>query len=140
VARQIVHDHDVTGPKLRYEHLRHIGLEPVAVDRTIEHHRRDHACHPQRGDQRGRLAVAVGEAHPQALALGAPSVAAGHVGRGPGLVDEHEALGLQIELTVEPCPALAQDVGTVLLDRVPGLFLRVIPRRSKNRHKVPIPT
>ncbi len=139
MARQIVHDHDVARPKLRYEHLRHIGFEPVAVDRSIEHHRRDHAGHPQPGDQRGRLAVAVGEAHPQALTLGAPPVAAGHVGRGPGLGDEHEALGFQIELAVEPGPTLVQDVGAVLLDRVPGLFLRVMPRRSKNRHKVPIP-
>jgi hypothetical protein len=54
-------------------------------------------------------------------------MAAGHVGGGPGLVDEHEAFGFQIDLAVEPCVALPQDVGAVLLDRVPGLFLRVIP-------------
>jgi hypothetical protein len=42
-------------------------------------------------------------------------------------------------LAVEPGPALVQDVGAVLLDRVPGLFLRVMPQRAKNRHKVPIP-
>jgi len=71
--------------------------------------------------------MAVREAHPQAFALGAPPVAAGHVGGGPGLVDEDETLGFEIDLTVEPVPALPQDVGTVLLDRVAGLFLRVIP-------------
>jgi len=71
--------------------------------------------------------MAMREAHPQAFAFGAPSVAAGHVGGGPGLVDKDETLGLEIDLTVEPVPALPQDVGTVLLDRVPGLFLRVIP-------------
>jgi len=49
-------------------------------------------------------------------------MAAGHVGGGPRLVDEDEALGLQIELAIEPAPPLAQDVGTVLLDRVPGLY------------------
>ena len=139
MARQIIHDHDVAGAKFRYEHLRHIGFEPVAIDWTIKDHGRDHAGHPQPGDQRGRLAVAVGEAHPQTLTSGAPPVAAGHVCRGPGLVDEHETFGFQIELAVEPVLALPQDVGTVLLDRVPGLFLRVMPRRSKNRHKVPIP-
>ena len=67
------------------------------------------------------------EAHSQALALGAPAMAAGHVCRRPRLIDEHEALGLQIDLTIEPSPALAQDVGAVLLDRVPSLFLRVMP-------------
>ncbi len=79
------------------------------------------------------------EAHAQPLALGAPPVTAGHIGRGPGLVDEDQALGIEIGLTVEPRLTLPQDVGTVLLDRVPGLFLRVMPRRSKNRHSVPIP-
>jgi hypothetical protein len=41
-------------------------------------------------------------------------------------VDEHEALRIEIELVVEPALPLPQDVGPVLLDRVPGLFLRVI--------------
>ena len=52
---------------------------------------------------------------------------AGHVRCGPGLIDEDEAFGFEVDLTVEPVPALSQDVGTVLLDRVPGLFLRVMP-------------
>ncbi len=34
---------------------------------------------------------------------------------------------------VEPGATLLQDVRTVLLDRMPGLFFRVIPRRWKNR-------
>jgi hypothetical protein len=54
-------------------------------------------------------------------------VTAGHVGGSPGFVDEDEALGFEIDLAVEPVLALLQDVGAVLLDRVPGLFLRVIP-------------
>lgn len=67
------------------------------------------------------------EAHPQPLALPAATMTAGHVGGGPRLVDEDEAFGFEVDLTVEPVPALPQDVGAVLLDRVPGLFLRVIP-------------
>lgn len=69
----------------------------------------------------------VREAHPQPLAPRAAAMAAGHVGGGPGLVDEDEALGFEVDLAVEPVLALPQDVGTVLLDRMPGLFLRVIP-------------
>lgn len=53
-------------------------------------------------------------------------MAAGHVGGGPRLVDEDQALRIEIELVIEPVLALPQDVGPVLLDRVPGLFLRVI--------------
>lgn len=104
-----------------------MGLEPVAVDRPVQHHRRDHAGHAKARDQRGGLAVPVREAHPQPLTFWTAAMAAGHVGGGPGLVDEHAAFGLQIDLAVEPCVALPQDVGAVLLDRVPGLFLRVIP-------------
>ena len=49
-------------------------------------------------------------------------MAAGHVGGGPGLTDEDEALGFEVDLAIEPVLALPQDVGTVLLDRVPGFF------------------
>jgi len=71
--------------------------------------------------------VAVREAHPQALAPGAAAMAAGHVGRSPGFVDEHEPLGIEVELAIEPVMPLTQDVGAVLLDRMPSLFLRVMP-------------
>jgi hypothetical protein len=66
--------------------------------------------------------MAVREAHPQTLAFGAAAIAAGHVGRRPSLVDEDQAFWFQIELTVEPVVTLFQDVGTVLLDCVPGLY------------------
>ena len=71
--------------------------------------------------------MAVREPHPQALSLGAAAMAAGHVGGGPGLVDEYEALGFQIELAIEPVPSLLQDVRAVLLDGMASLFLRVMP-------------
>jgi hypothetical protein len=99
-----------------------IGIEPVAVDRTVQHHRRDHTCHAQPRNQRGRFAMAMREAHAQAFALGAAAMAAGHVGRGPGFVDEHETFGFQIDLTVEPVVPLLQDVGPVLLDAWPVFF------------------
>ena len=66
--------------------------------------------------------MAVREAHPQPFAFPAAPVTAGHVGGGPSLVDEDEAFGFEIDLTVEPVLTLPQDVGTVLLDRVAGLF------------------
>lgn len=56
---------------------------------------------------------------------------------GRGLVDEHEALGIEIELAVEPGLALLQDVGPLLLGRVRGLFLRVsLWRRQKRQSAV----
>ena len=70
--------------------------------------------------------MAVREAHPQALAPRSASVAARHVCGGPRLVDKDQVLGSEIELASEPGPALLQDVGPLLLDRVPGLFFRVM--------------
>ena len=86
-------------------------------------------------DERRGLSVAVKEPHAQPLAPAAAPVRARHVRRGPGLVDEHELLGIEIGLRLEPGAALAQDVRTVLLDRMSGLFFRVMPRRWKKRDR-----
>ena len=74
-----------------------------------------------------QVAAMLRESHPQPLAFRAAPVTAGHVRCGPSLVDEDKAFGFEIDLTVEPVLTLPQDVGTVLFNRVPGLFLRVIP-------------
>src|SRR3954453_7531408 len=102
VARQVVHDDDVSRAHLRDENLLDVYLEGVAIDRTVEHERDDQAGEPQPGDEGGRLPVTVRHARPQALAPERPSVAPGHVGRGPGLVDEDEAGRIKVELLVEP--------------------------------------
>lgn len=60
---------------------------------------------------------------------------AGHVGGGPGLVNEDELSRIEVELFIEPALALFQDVGTALLYRMASLFLRVWPCRTRNRCK-----
>lgn len=61
-------------------------------------------------------------------------MAAGHVGSGPGLIDGHETLRLQIVLALEPFMRLLQEIGSVLLDGMANLSLRVMLRRTqKNR-------
>jgi hypothetical protein len=69
--------------------------------------------------------VAVGQAHPKALSPGRASVGPGHLGRGPGLIDEDEPRRIEFELPLEPGFAPAQDVGPGLFVGVPGLFLSV---------------
>ena len=49
-------------------------------------------------------------------------MAAGRVPRGPGLVDEDEPVRFQIDLTLEPFPALFQDVGTLSPNGMASLF------------------
>lgn len=80
--------------------------------------------------------MAVRHAGAEPLAATAATVVARHVGGGPGLVDEHQALGVEIELALEPRLAPLYDVGPALLARMGGLFLRVIRWRAKNRHSV----
>jgi hypothetical protein len=53
-------------------------------------------------EQRRGFAVPLREAHAQPLALLSAVMAAGHVGGGCRLIDENEALGIEIELTVVP--------------------------------------
>ena len=81
----------------------------------------------------------------QAFAAMSAAARSGHLCRGPvdllrsSTVDEHQAVGIEVGLGLEPVPAPPQDVGTVLLGGVPGLFLRVMRCRSKKRQIVPMP-
>lgn len=104
-----------------------IGLEGLTVDGAVEDEGRDEASQGQRTDEGRCFPMAMGHSNPEPLALRAPAVAARHVGGSPGLVNEHEALWYEIELSLEPVPATPQDVGTVLLRGMGCLFLRVMP-------------
>ncbi len=71
----------------------------------------------------------------QSLATAASAVGRGHVGLGPGLVDEDQAA--QVEALLAPGRTSGLDVGAVELGRRQRLFLRVISSRSKNRRIEP---
>ena len=122
VAGQIIHDDDVTGRELGHEYLGHIGGKGIAVDGAIDHHGCHHAGIAQPGDERRRFPVAMGNAGAKPLTTSAPAMPACHVGAGPRLVDEHQSIRIKIELTLEPGPAPAKDVGPLLLGGVRGLF------------------
>jgi hypothetical protein len=46
--------------------------------------------------------MGVGDGGTRPLAAQAAAVRAGHLGRGPGFLDERQALGLEAELALEP--------------------------------------
>src|SRR3954463_1787483 len=72
-------------------------------------------------------------ASPQPPTARGPPVAPGHVGRSPGLIDEHQPLGIKVELALEPGLAPLADIRPVLLGGMRGLFLRVILCRRQKR-------
>ena len=78
--------------------------------------------------------MAVWVSHSQPFAFSTPAMAARHVRRSPGFVDEDQAVRVEVELSVEPVETPLQDVRAILLDGMPGLFFRVIPCLRKNRH------
>ena len=104
-----------------------IGLEGVTVDGAVEDAGRDEAPQGERTDERCCFPMTMGHSDPEPLAPRASAMTARHVGGGPGLVDEHEALWREIELPLEPVPAASQDVGAVLFRGMGCLFLRVMP-------------
>ena len=72
----------------------------------------------------------------QALAAGTAPLAAHHVRRSPGLIQEHEAVRVHVALPDPPASAIVGDIGPVLLGRPQALFLRVSPLRRSQRKMV----
>jgi hypothetical protein len=58
----------------------------------------------------------------QSLATWGAAVGAGHVGLGPGLIDEDQASGIDARLMTTPARAAARDVGPMLLGGVQAFF------------------
>src|SRR5215213_3116677 len=133
VARQVVQDHNIARPQGGDEDLLNIGLECRAVDRAVQHEGRHEAARAQPGHEGGCLPAPVRYADPKASPTRSPPVAPGPVGRGPGLVDEHEPRRIKVELALEPGLAPLANIRPVLLGGMRRLFLRVILWRRQKR-------
>ena len=115
VAAQIVHNDDIAWGERRQQALFDIGQEAEPVQRAIEDAGSGNAVVAQRRHEGQRLPVAVGPGRPQPLAPGAAAMATGHVGLGPGLIQEDEAPRIQLALPALPPAAAAHDVRPILL-------------------------
>ena len=133
VGSQIVEDDDVVALEGRDEELLDVGEKPLAVDRAVEHAGRVDAIVAQRGQEGRGLPVAVRDLGDEPFSARRPAVGPGHVGLGPGLVDEDETRRIGALLMASPAPAVALDVRTILLARDQRLFLGVTPMRRKKR-------
>ena len=90
--------------------------------RPVEQHGRGPALEAERADAGGRLPMPVRHRRLAALAARCPAITPCHLGRGPGLIDEHQPFGFQIRLGLEPGLPPTQNVRALLLAGVRGFF------------------
>ncbi len=126
-------DNDVARLQRRREELFDIGAEALAVNRAVEQAGRINPVIAKSGKKRRGLPAAMRNLVDEALAFRRPAAQPGHVGLGPGLVDEHQSPGIDAALIGSPARAMAAYVRAVLLARDEGLFLNVTPILRKKR-------
>ena len=78
------------------------------------------------GDDGGGFPVPGWRRDAAALTAWGPAVAASHAGRGSGLVQEHEAIWIEVRLVGKPSLARRSYVLPLLLSRVQRPFLRLM--------------
>ena len=122
VAAEVVDDDDIARLKGGDEHLLDIGQKGLAIDWAVDDAGRVDAIVAQRGQKGQRPPAALGNLGDQPFAAQRPSMAAGHIGLGPGLVDEDETRGIKLVLIPFPlCPPPC-DVGTILFAGAQAFF------------------
>ena len=113
VTAEIVHDDDVALMQRGHENLFDIGAKALAVDRPFDQPRRDEPVMTQGSQERRGLPAPVRNFGEEPAATRRPSPQRRHVGSGPGLVDEYEALRLDAVLIPRPLRPPPRDVGTI---------------------------
>ena len=85
---------------------------------AIQDHRRGHAFQPERADEGRGLPMAVRNRCPTAFTTQSSAIAPSHLGRGSGLIDEHQPFGLKIDLGIEPSLPSVENVRPLLFARI----------------------
>jgi len=122
VAAKIVEHDDIADAQGRDEELDDPSEEGGSVDRAVDDAGSNDTLGAQPGQERHRSPAAVRDTPDQALTARRPTVSAGHVGLGPGLIEEDQTLGINAFLVASPAGALASDVGPLLLGGAQGFF------------------
>ena len=123
VAAEIVHDDDVARTEGGHQELLDIGAKAGAVDRPVNDAGSGDAVVAQCRQKSQRAPAALRHLGDQPRAAAAAPVPAGHVGFGPGLVDEHPALRVKLALMRLPPVSATGDVGAILFAGVQRFFL-----------------
>ncbi len=122
MAAEIVHDDDIAGSKRGNQDLFDIGSEGLAIDGGVEKPRRLDPIVTQCGQERSSLPVTMRDLADQTLAERRPTPQRGHVGLGPGFVDEDQTFRFDAILILCPLRPPPRDVRTVALASHYGFF------------------
>jgi hypothetical protein len=122
VAAKVVHDDDVAGPETWEKDLLNIGLEQVAIDRTIEHARCGDSIAAQGSEEGHGFPMPLRHIGLQPLAFPAPAADRRHVGLSPSLIDEDQPGRINQGLIFLPPVASSGDVRSLLFACVIGFF------------------
>ena len=113
MAAKIVHDHQVARLERGEERLFDVGLEGGCVDGAVKHPRRLDPVVAKGGDEGHGFPVAVRNLGCQPSAARRPSAQRLHVGPGPRLVDEDQALRSNPVLPFLPPHSSTRDVRSI---------------------------
>ncbi len=126
VTAEIVHDDRIAMPEFWCEAFPDIHLEDEAVHRAVHHQGGDDPVMAQAGDESRCAPVAKGGAPCETMSLWAATVAARHVGLGPGFVKEDDAFGVKTMLFGAPLLPRGGHIRPLLLVGENGFFYRPI--------------
>ena len=116
VTAKVVHDDDIAGVERWDEELLDPGGEAEAVDRSVKDARRIDPVMTECCQEGQRAPFAERRAGDELAAARRPASDRGHVGLGPGLVDEDEAPGIKPVLILLPLLPPPGDLRPQLLD------------------------
>src|SRR6266516_2883933 len=122
VAAEIIDDDDVAWLEGGYQHYLDIGEEDCAIDRSVDDTGRIDPIGAQRCQECERAPAALRNFGDQPLTSRRPPMGAGHVGLGPGLVDEDQTRRIKSALILLPLRPAPRDVGTILLAGAQAFF------------------
>jgi hypothetical protein len=115
VSAEIVHDDDVAVAQRGYEHPLDVSAKALAVDRPLQQPGCFDPVEPERGHEGRRLPTPMRDLGDEALTARRPAAPRRHVGLGPGLIDEDQALRLDATLILDPLRSPPRHVGPVAL-------------------------
>lgn len=114
MAAEVVHDDDVARAERRHQELFDIGEEGLAVDRTVDHAGRIDPVTAQRGKEGEGSPFSMGHLRAKSLPAPAAAMGAGHVGLGPGFIDENQTGGIETPLIFTPLRSSPGDPWPIL--------------------------